>query len=98
VIPAESDVRAVRAEGQAVLTGLDGKAPARASFAGVAGRSVRLSFEFDAGAKPRVMLFERSALPDTLEARALLALRPNDAAPAYFGDHALTVREVVLAP
>jgi hypothetical protein len=98
VIPPESGVRTVRAQGQVVLEGLDGKAPARATFAGLAGRSVRLSFEFDAGAAPHVVLYERSTLPDTLEARALLALRPADAAPAYFGDHALTTRSLVLAP
>jgi len=98
VIPAESGIRAVRAEGQAVLSGLDGKTPARAIFAGLAGRSVHLYFEFDAGSKARVVLYERSALPDTLEARGLIALRPADAAPAYFDDHALTTREVALAP
>jgi hypothetical protein len=95
VIPANSGVQAVTAEGQTVLKDI-GAAPAYATFVGLAGRPVHLSFTFDAEAAPKIVLYERAALPDTPEARALQALRPANAAPAYNGDSALTSREIAL--
>jgi len=52
-------------------------------------REVPLEISFDAGVAPKVILFERSVLPDSEEGRALVAARPADAAPAYGGDSAL---------
>jgi hypothetical protein len=47
-----------------------------------------MEISFDANTAPKLILFERSPLPDSEEGRALIAARPADAAPAYSGDSA----------
>lgn len=95
VLPENSGVTSVSAEGQEVLA-IDGRRAASASFAGLSGRPVRLSITFDAAQTPKIVLFERAPLPQSQEAQSLAALRPANAAPAYNGDYALVAREIVL--
>ncbi|HYS68795.1 MAG TPA: hypothetical protein VEM14_01030, partial [Gemmatimonadaceae bacterium] len=58
-------------------------------FWGLGSRDVPIEISFDAGAAPKLVLFERSPLPESEEGRALVAARPVDAAPSYAGDSAL---------
>jgi hypothetical protein len=53
---------------------------------------------FAANATPKLILFERSPLPDSEEGRSLAAARPADAAPAYSGDSALVFVTIDLKP
>jgi hypothetical protein len=53
---------------------------------------------FAADATPKLVLFERSALPDSDEGHALKTSRPADAAAAYTGDSAVVVVTIDLKP
>jgi hypothetical protein len=61
-------------------------------------RDVPMEISFDANTAPKLILFERSPLPDSEEGHALAAARPADAAPAYSGDSALVFVELELKP
>lgn len=74
---------------------LQGKDPIRIAFWGLA--EVPLQISFDATATPKAVVFELSPLPESEEARALVAGRPDDAAPVYRGDSATVFTTVDLA-
>jgi hypothetical protein len=68
---------------------LDGTTPVITLFWGAGTRDIAVEIVFDAAAAPKAVLYERSTLPDSGEARGLVAARPTDAAPVYSGDSAL---------
>jgi hypothetical protein len=86
-----SGVQSIRLDNQELIGAdqLKGKEPRFVRFWGLGSRDVPLEIAFDAGTAPKLVLFERSPLPDSEEGRALAAARPADAAPAYSGDSAL---------
>ncbi len=86
-----SGVRSIRLDGQEAASAdqLKGKEPTFVRFWGLASREVPMEISFDAESAPKITLFERSPLPDSDEARALVAARPIDAAPDHNGDSAL---------
>jgi hypothetical protein len=90
-IAPQSGIQSIRLDNQeAVGTDrLKGKAPTFVQFWGLRSRDVPMEISFAAGTAPKLILFERSPLPDSEEGRALVAARPADAAPAYSGDSAL---------
>jgi len=65
---------------------------------GIGTRDVPMEISFDAATSPKLTLYERSALPESDEGRALIAARPADAAPDYNGDCALVFTVVNLKP
>jgi hypothetical protein len=95
-----SGIRSVRVEGQDAVgvDQLNGNEPTFIRVWGVGTREVAMEISFDASAAPRLTLYERSPLPDSDEARALVAARPADAAPDYNGDSALVFAVVELKP
>jgi len=95
-----SGVKSLRFDNQQVADAarLEGKAPVITRFWGAGARDIAVEIVFDAAAAPKVVLYERSALPDSGEARALIAARPPDAAPVYSGDSTLVFVAVELAP
>ncbi len=94
-----SGLRSLRLEGQDVLDAqrLAGKDPVIARVFGLGMRDVVFEITFDPRAPAKVVLLERSPLPDAQEARALTAARPNDAVPVHSGDGALIALPVDLA-
>jgi len=86
-----SGVQSIRLDNQELIGAdqLEGKEPRFVRFWGLGSRDVPLEIAFEAGTAPKLVLFERSPLPDSEEGRALAAARPADAAPAYSGDSAL---------
>jgi hypothetical protein len=86
-----SGIQSIRLDHQDVISAdqLKGKEPSLIRFWGLGLREVPMEISFDAGTAPKLTLFERSPLPDSEEARALIAGRPADATPAYSGDSAL---------
>jgi hypothetical protein len=94
----DSGVQSLRLDNQEVAgpARLRGKAPVLTRFWGAGTRDVSVEIAFDGAAAPTVILYERSALPDSSEARGLVGTRPDDAAPVYSGDSALVVDSVDL--
>ena len=68
---------------------LKGKEPTFVRIWGIGTRDVPMEISFDAATTPKLTLYERSPLPDSDEGRAMVAARPADAAPDYYGDSAL---------
>jgi hypothetical protein len=93
-----SGVQSIRLDNQETVTAgqLNGKDPIFVQFWGLQSREVPLEITFDASTSPKVVLFERSRLPDSDEARVLVTDRPADSAPAYSGDSALVYIAVEL--
>jgi hypothetical protein len=90
-IAPRSGIQSIRLDNQELIGAdlLRGKEQALVRFWGLGSRDVPMEISFDAGAAPKLVLFERSPLPESEEGRALVAARPIDAAPAYAGDSAL---------
>ena len=90
-IAPNSGIRSLRLDDQEAIgaENLKGKDPMLVRFWGLGTRAVPMEVSFDADAAPKLVLFERSSLPDSTEGRSLAAARPADAAPAYTGDSAL---------
>ena len=86
-----SGVQSIRFDNQPAVGAdqLTGKDPTFVRVWGLGMRDVSMEISFDAVTSPKLTLFERSPLPDSPEARALIAARPADAAPDYNGDTAL---------
>jgi len=97
--PPDSGVKSLRFDNQQVADSarLNGTVPVITRYWGAGTRDVAVEIEFDAAASPKVIVYERSALPDAAEARGLVAARPADAAPVYSGDSALVFVTVDLA-
>ena len=90
-IAPNSGVQSIRLDSQQAV-GVDqlkGNEPTFVRVWGIGTRDVPMEISFDAATAPKLTLFERSPLPDSAEGRALVAVRPADAAPDYNGDSAL---------
>jgi hypothetical protein len=99
-IAPHSGIQSIRLDNQQVI-GADqskGKEPTFVRFSALGLRDMPMEISFDANTAPKLILFERSPLPDSEEGRALAAARPADAAPAYSGDSALVFVELELKP
>jgi len=96
----DSGVQSIRLENQPAVSAeqLRGKDPIFVRVWGIGMREVPMEISFAATTAPKLTLYERSPLPDTDEARALIAARPADAAPDYNGDTALVFTVVDLKP
>lgn len=94
-----SGILAIRAKGQTVVSGerLAGTAPVTARLFGVADQPLQIEIEFDPAKPSKLVVLERSQLPDTADARTLLASRPANAAPVHSGDGALVFQQIDLA-
>ncbi len=94
----DSGLKSLRIEGQEVFDAkrLGADTPALARLFGLGVRDVAIELTFDPKAPAKITLFERSALPDAQEARALTAARPLDAAPVHSGDGTLVALPVDL--
>jgi hypothetical protein len=90
-IPPHSGVRSVRAGNQDAIVPdqPNNPEPIFAQFWGLGSREMPLAIAFAAATPPKLVLFERSPLPDSIEGSTLIAARPKDAAPAFSGDSAL---------
>jgi hypothetical protein len=86
-----SGVQSIRLDSQQSVSveQLKGKEPTFVRIWGVGTRDVPMEISFDAATAPKLTLYERSPLPESDEAHALVAARPADAAPDYNGDSAL---------
>ena len=95
-----SGIRSVRLDDQPAMgtASSQGKDPLLFRFWGLGTREVPMEVEFAADATPKLVLFERSALPDSDEGRSLRAARPADATPAYTGDSTVVVVTIDLKP
>jgi len=99
-IAPNSGVQSIRVDNQPAVGAdqLKGKEPTFVRIWGIGMREVSMEISFDAATAPKLTLYERSPLPDSDEARALIAARPADAAPDYNGDSALVFAVVDLKP
>jgi hypothetical protein len=99
-IAPHSGIQSIRLDTQQLIGAdqLKGEEPRFVRFWGLGSRDVPLEISFDAGATPKLVLFERSPLPDSQEARALVAARPADASPVATGDSALVFSVLELKP
>ena len=97
-IPPGTGIRAVRVEGQPAVSPerLSGPDGVNLRIFGAAGDPVKLEIDFDPAKPATVVIFERSALPETPEARELVASRPLDANQVHGGDDALVFRKLDL--
>jgi hypothetical protein len=95
-----SGVRSIRIDNQEAVEAdrLKTGEPTFVQLWGLRSRDVPMEVFFDAGAVPKLILYERSRLPDSEEARTLRAARPLDAAPAYGGDSALVFVDLDFKP
>jgi hypothetical protein len=86
-----SGIQSIRVDSQQSVSveQLRGKEPTFVRIWGIGTRDMPMEIAFDAVTAPRLILYERSPLPDSDEGRALVAARPADAAPDYNGDTAL---------
>ncbi len=93
-------IRSIRVDGQDAISAerLKGKEPVLVRLWGLGTREVPMEVAFAADARPRLVLFERSPLPDSDEGRALRSARPADAAAAYMGDSAVVIVTLDLKP
>ena len=96
---AHAGIRSIRLDGQEVLSPekLKGGDPTVTRFWGLGSREVPIEITYDSTARPTITLYELSPLPTSEEARALVAGRPDDAAPAYRGDTSVVFTAVDLA-
>ncbi|MEQ1753480.1 MAG: M28 family peptidase [Micropepsaceae bacterium] len=94
-----SGILSIRAEGQLVVGAerLAGKDPIVARLFGLADQPLKVEIEFDPSRPSKLVLLERSQLPDTADARTLLAARPANAAPVHSGDGSLVFQQIDLA-
>jgi hypothetical protein len=99
-IAPQSGVSSIRVDNQAAVGAerLKGGEPTFVQFWGLRSREVPMEIAFRANSAPKLILYERSPLPDSEEGRALTMARPADAAPVYSGDSALVFRVVDLKP
>ncbi|HEV7414089.1 MAG TPA: M20/M25/M40 family metallo-hydrolase, partial [Casimicrobiaceae bacterium] len=90
-IAPNSGIESIRLDNQQAVGAdqLKSKDPTFVRVWGVGTRDVPMEISFDTATVPKLILFERSPLPDSDEGRALVAARPADAAPDYNGDSAL---------
>lgn len=95
-----SGIRSIRIDGQEAIGAeqLQSKNPALVRLWGLGTRDVPMEVAFASDAAPKLVLFERSPLPDSDEGRSLVAARPADAAPAYSGDSAIVIVTTDLKP
>jgi len=95
-----SGIQSIRLDNQQVIGAEQRKdrEPMLIRFWGLGTREVPMEVAFDANATPKLVLFERSPLPDSEEGRSLAAARPADAAPAYTGDSAVVFVTLDLKP
>lgn len=98
VIPTGAGITAVTVEGQPLVTPerLAAGKPVWARIFGTADKPLAIMIEHESRARGRIALFERSALPDTPEARTLLQVRPANAGPVHAGDGAFVFRTIDL--
>lgn len=94
----KSGVQSFKVAGQDVANTwrLNQNTPLQARFAGFGEAGIPVEIVYDPRVRPSLTVVERSPLPDTDEARALIAARPSDAAPVHGGDSALVVRSFSL--
>lgn len=99
-IAPHSGIKSIRIDDQQAVGAeqLNGKDPIFVRVWGAGTRDVPMEISFDAATAPKLTLYERSPLPDSDEARALIAARPADAAPDYNGDSALVFTVLELKP
>jgi hypothetical protein len=71
--------------------------PTLAGILGLGGRDIPVEIAFAAGTRPSLLVIERSSLPESPEAQALLAARPRDAAPVHAGNAAIVIAKFDLA-
>jgi hypothetical protein len=83
-----SGIKSIAYDGEVVTSPekLAGKDPVVTRLMGFGSRDVAVEITFDAKTVPEVVLYELSPLPQGDETSALVAGRPEDAAPAYRGD------------
>jgi hypothetical protein len=93
-------VRSIRVDGQQAIGAeqLQHNEPALVRLWGLGTRDVPMEIAFAADTAPKLVLAERSPLPDSEEGRLLTSARPADAAPAYTGDSAVVVVTIDLKP
>jgi hypothetical protein len=98
IIPPGSGIAAVTLEGQPLLTPerLASGKPVWARIFGTANKPLSIAIEHAKTGTGRVVVFERSALPDTPEAGELMDLRPRNASPVHAGDGAFVFRTLDL--
>jgi hypothetical protein len=97
-IAPDSGIQSILLDNQQAVSAdqLKGKEPTFVRVWGIGTRDLAMEISFDTATAPKLTLYERSPLPDSQEARALIAARPADAAPDYNGDSALVF--VVVEP
>jgi hypothetical protein len=90
-IAPDSGIQSIRLDSQQAVSAdqLKGKESTFVRVWGIGTREVPIEVSFVAATAPKLTLYERSPLPNSDEARALVAARPADAAPDYNGDSAL---------
>jgi hypothetical protein len=90
-VPETSSVVWLRVQGYEVwrATKATNGLPRSVRIAGMRDRPLPVEVAITGGMKADLILSERSPLPDTPEARALIAARPRDAAPVHAGDAAM---------
>ena len=95
-----SRIQSIRIDGQEAIGAerLMGAEPVLIRLWGLGTRDVPMEVAFATDATPKLVLFERSALPDSQEGLSLTSARPADAAPAYTGDSAVVVVTFDLKP
>jgi Peptidase family M28. len=93
-------VQSIRLDSQPAVGAdqLKGKEPTFVRIWGIGTREVPMEISFDATTAPKLTLYERSPLPESDEARALVTARPADAAPDYNGDSTLVFTVLDLRP
>jgi hypothetical protein len=79
-IAPHSGIQSIRLDNQELIAAdlLKSKEPTFVRFWGLGSREVPMEISFDANTAPKLILFERSPLPDVEETRALVAARPAD--------------------
>ena len=97
-VPAGSGIKSISVEGQSAVDEerLAGKDPVGLRLFAVGDRALKVQIEFDPLKPSKIVLFERSPLPDTAEARQLLASRPADSAQVHSGDGSMVFRQMDL--
>jgi hypothetical protein len=90
----KSGIQSFRVAGQEVANTwrLNQDEPLLARFAGFGEAGVQFELVYNPRVRPSLTVVERSGLPDSDEARTLVAARPTDAAPVHGGDNAVVVR------
>lgn len=99
-IPMKSGIQSIRVLGEELVdrARLERDEPTLAGMLGLGVRDIPVEITFDAKTQPSFFVIERSALPDSTEAAALLAARPATAAPSHAGNGAVVIVRAGLAP